>query len=76
MQGKAIKRDKWQDNFIYLVPADKYMAKTNIAKDFVENDGKVVYLPYIAYKTPQCVAMWKPSHEDILAEDWKDWSMI
>ena len=74
-QGKKVCRTNWngKNQFVYLVPADRYIAKTEAAKQIADKDGKVSYRAYMALRTAQGdVATWVPSVSDCLAEDWKE----
>lgn len=71
--GKKVARINWngKGQFVYYVPADRYPAKTDVAKQIAGKDGKVDYRAYLALKTAQGdVATWVPSISDCLAEDW------
>lgn len=71
--GFKVARRGWngKDMFLYHVPADRYPAKTEIAKEIMAEDGKVDYGAYIAMKTVQgYVVPWLASQTDILSEDW------
>lgn len=73
-QGKKVTRKGWngKGQFVYYVPEDKYPAKTDIAKEIADEEGKVAYRAYLALKTAQGdVATWVPSISDCLAEDWE-----
>lgn len=72
-KGKKVARLGWngKGQFVYYIPADRYLAKTDIAKSIAAEDGKVDYRAYLALKTAQGdVATWVPSISDCLAEDW------
>lgn len=72
-EGKKAARLNWngKGQFVYYVPADRYVAKTNAAKSVMDEDGKVNYRAYFALKTAQGdIATWVPSISDCLAEDW------
>ena len=72
-EGKKVSRLNWngKGQFVYYVPADRYVAKTDIAKSIADEDGKVNYRAYLALKTVQGdIATWIPSISDCLAEDW------
>lgn len=73
--GKKVARRNWNgpNQFIYYVPAGKYPAVTEVAKEIAkDNDDLLVqYTPYLAIKTVQnTVAPWLASQTDILADDW------
>lgn len=73
-QGKKVARKGWngKGQFVYYVPADRYVAKTEAAKSVMDKDGKVSYRAYLALKTAQGdIATWVPSISDCLAEDWE-----
>lgn len=72
--GAAMTRTHWNGagQFVYLVPADRYEAKTNIAKSIADKDGKVNYNAYFALRTVNgMISTWVPSVTDLLAEDWE-----
>lgn len=73
-QGKKVTRRGWngKGQFVYFVPADRYVAATQAAKSIADADGKVAYRAYFALKTAQGdIATWVPSISDCLAEDWE-----
>lgn len=73
-QGKKVTRKGWngKGQFVYYVSADRYIAKTQVAKEIADKDGKVQYRAYLALKTAQGdIATWIPSISDCLAEDWE-----
>ena len=73
-QGKKVARKGWngKGQFVYYIPADRYVAKTDAAKSVMDEDGKVSYRAYLALKTAQGdIATWVPSISDCLAEDWE-----
>lgn len=73
-QGKKVTRTENANNemFVYLVPADKYNAKTDAAKSFFGEDGLVPYNAYLAIKHVNgTVSIYQPNVEDVLAEDWQ-----
>lgn len=73
-QGKKVARKGWngKGQFVYYVPADRYLAKTEAAKSIANEYGMVNYRAYLALKTAQGdVATWVPSISDCLAEDWE-----
>lgn len=72
-QGQKVARKGWngRGQFVYYIPADRYVAKTDAAKSIAAEDGKVSYRAYLALKTAQGdIATWVPSISDCLAEDW------
>lgn len=72
-EGKRVARKGWngKDMFVYLVPANKYLAVTDAA---IEHYGAGQYVPYNAYfalKNPDdTVSTWVPSVNDCMAKDW------
>lgn len=71
--GKKVARAGWNGKgmFLYYVPANRYTALTDAAKEIAGEDGKVEYGAYIAMKTAQGnVVPWLASQTDMLAEDW------
>ena len=72
--GKKVARRGWNGKgmFLYYVPANRYTALTEPAKEIMGEDGKVAYGAYIAMKTAQGnVVPWLASQTDMLAEDWE-----
>jgi len=72
--GKKVARRGWNGKgmFLYYVPANRYTALTDAAKEIMGEDGKVEYGAYIAMKTAQGnVVPWLASQTDMLAEDWE-----
>lgn len=72
--GKKVARAGWNGKgmFLYHVPANRYTALTDAAKEIAGEDGKVEYGAYIAMKTAQGnVVPWLASQTDMLAEDWE-----
>lgn len=71
-EGNKLSRKAWNESeFLYYIDADRYLAKTKIAKSFMDNDGKVPYAAYIAKKLSDgTVVPYVPDQIDILAEDW------
>lgn len=72
-RGYKLARKGWNGKgmFLYHVPANRYMAITDAAKEIACKDGKVAYGAYIAMKTAQGnVVPWLASQTDVLAEDW------
>lgn len=71
-RGYKVARKGWNGSgmFAYIVPANSYLAQTEMIKGVFEND-MVPYREYWALKTAQDdVAMWSPSGSDSLANDW------
>ena len=71
--GKRVAREGWNGKgmFLYYISADRYPAKTEIAKTIADDDGKVPYGAYVALKTVSgLVIPWTPNMLDMLAEDW------
>lgn len=71
--GFGVGRKGWNGSgmFAYIVPENKYVPQTQIAKDYF-NGQEVPYRAYWALKTAQNdIAMWAPSGSDSLAEDWE-----
>lgn len=71
--AKKVAREGWNGKgmFIYYVSSDKYIAKTEIAKSFADDNGLVEYNAYIAIKNVNgTVSTWVPSINDCLSEDW------
>jgi hypothetical protein len=72
-QGLKVARTGWNGKgmFVYLVPADRYPAKTPAAKGFFGDDALVPYNAYMAIKNVDgTVSTWMPSVNDCLAVDW------
>jgi len=70
--GNKVYRKGWNGSgmFAYIVPANSYLAQTNMIKGTFPDD-MVPYREYWALKTAQNdVAMWSPSGSDSLANDW------
>ena len=71
--GHSVFRTGWNGKgmFLYLVPANRYPAQTDIAKK--EFGDMVQYGAYIAIKTVQGTveAGWRPTTMDMLADDWQ-----
>lgn len=66
-------RRNWNgpNQYIYYVPAGRYDAVTDAAKEIADEDGKVNYRPYLALKTVDgSIATWVPSISDLFANDW------
>lgn len=71
--GFGVGRKGWNgaNMFAYIVPENKYVPVTPIAKSYF-NEQEVPYRAYWALKTAQNdIAMWAPSGSDSLAEDWE-----
>lgn len=72
-QGVCVARLGWNGKgmFVYLVPADRYPAKTDAAKAYFGENGLVPYNAYLAIKNADgTVSTWVPSVNDCLADDW------
>ena len=72
-KGEKVARIGWYDKglFLYYVPGEFYDPYTKIAKELVNDDGKVPYAPYVAMKTVNGkVVPWLCSQTDLLATDW------
>jgi len=72
--GKKVVRSGWNGKgmFVYLVGADKYPARTGVAKDYYGEDSLVPYNAYMAIKNvDETISTWVPSVNDVLAEDWQ-----
>jgi IMP cyclohydrolase len=72
--GRKVSRSGWNSKgmFLYLVGADAYPAKTEIAKKEWGENALVPYQSYVAMKTVQgTVVPWSCSQTDMLAEDWE-----
>ena len=72
--GKKVARRGWNGKgmFLYYVPANRYTALTDAAKEIMGEDGKVEYGAYSAMKTAQGnVVPWLASQTDMIAEDWE-----
>jgi hypothetical protein len=70
-EGKKVTRAGWNGKgmFAYLVPAQKFPANTDVAKETFGDE--VPYRAYLALKTVQDdIACWTPSISDILSNDW------
>jgi hypothetical protein len=73
-QGKKVARAGWNGKgmFVYLVPANQYPARTDVAKSFFGEDSLVPYNAYMAIKNvDDTVSTWVPSVNDCLSEDWQ-----
>lgn len=71
--GLAVRRANWSGNkFLYFVPSASYSAMTDIAKSIADEDGMVLYKPYIAIRCEDgSVGFYTPTQCDVLAEDWE-----
>ena len=72
--GKKVARTGWNGKgmFVYLVPGEKFPARTDAAKSFFGKDGLVPYNDYLAIKNVNdTVSTWVPSVNDCLVEDWQ-----
>lgn len=74
-EGNKVARVGWngKNMFLYYVPAGRYSAITEPAKEIAaeQEDNLVPYGAYIAMKTAQGnVVPWLASQTDMLAEDW------
>ena len=72
-KGHKVARKGWngKEMFLYYVPANRYTALTDAAKEIAGDDGKVEYTAYVAIKTVQGnVCPWLASQADVLGEDW------
>ena len=71
--GHKVARSGWNGKgmFVYLVPANQYIATTQAARDHFGHDALVPYNAYMAIKNvDETVSTWVPSVNDCLAEDW------
>lgn len=72
--GDAVARTGWNGKgmFVYLVPAAKYRATTEVAEArLADRDGMVPYNAYFAIRNvDDTVSTWVPSVNDCVAEDW------
>jgi hypothetical protein len=71
--GFPVRRANWSGNkFLYFVPSASYSAMTDIAKSIADEDGMVLYKPYIAIRCEDgSVGIYTPTQCDVLAEDWE-----
>lgn len=72
-QGNRVARSGWNGAgmFVYLVPANRYVASTEAAKSFYGEGAMVPYNAYFAIKNVNdTVSTWVPSVNDCLSEDW------
>jgi hypothetical protein len=68
-----VAREDWDGDYITLLPGypDGIEANENIQKAHRVPAGTIMkYKPYIQKFTAQGIAMWSPSTDDMLAEDW------
>ena len=73
--GKRVSRSGWNGKgmFVYLVPANRYIATTSVAREHFGEDALVPYNAYMAIKNvDETVSTWVPSVNDCLAEDWEE----
>lgn len=71
--GHSLQRAGWngKNQFVYLVPANRYPVQTGAAKRHFGEDTLVPYNAYLALKgVDGTVSTWVPSINDTLAEDW------
>jgi hypothetical protein len=71
--GACIARKGWngQNMFVYMVPANSYLAQTDAAKARFGVGAMVPYNAYLALVgVDGSVSTWAPSVGDTLAEDW------
>ena len=71
-KGVIVARYGWNGKgmFVYLVPAGRFAAYSEVAKDIADEDGKVDYNPYFAIRTTNgTVSTWVTSVNDCLSED-------
>lgn len=71
---RKVTRYKWNNKnvFVYYVSPGRYDAKTDVAKSFAAEDGKVDYGAYIAIRTADgYVIPWTPTQDDLLSDDWE-----
>jgi hypothetical protein len=72
--GKRVARSGWNGKgmFVYMVPANSYLAQSKAAKEYFGEDALVPYNAYLAIKNVEgTVSTWVPSVNDVLAEDWR-----
>lgn len=72
--GQKVARPGWNGlgMFVYLVPANAYIATTKIARDHFGENALVPYNAYFAIKNvDESVSTWVPSVNDCLANDWQ-----
>lgn len=70
-QGKKLARAGWNGKgmYVYLVPANAYLAQTEAARS--EFGEMVPYGAYLAMRTADArVVPWNPSQTCLLASDW------
>jgi len=71
--GMRVSRSGWNGKgmFVYLVPANRYIATTAVARQHFGEDALVPYNAYFAIKNvDDTVSTWVPSVNDCLADDW------
>ena len=71
--GNKVARHGWNGRgmFVYLVPANQYIATTPVARDYYGENALVPYNAYFAIKNvDNTVSTWVPSVNDCLSEDW------
>ena len=71
-QGQRIARKGWNGKglFVYYVPANRYAAQTQVAKDYFGE--RVPYRDYLVMKTVDEDAVpWVASQSDLLCDDWQ-----
>lgn len=72
-QGKKLRRLGWngKNQYIYYVPSADYVAVTNVAKEIMDENGKVKYNAYVALRTEDgTISIWNPTTTDCMSEDW------
>jgi hypothetical protein len=72
--GLKVARQGWNGKgmFVYLVPANQYIATTAIAREYYGENAPVPYNAYFAIKNvDESVSTWVPSVNDCLANDWQ-----
>lgn len=72
--GLKVARQGWNGKgmFVYLVPANAYIATTAIAREHYGENALVPYNAYFAIKNvDESVSTWVPSVNDCLADDWQ-----
>lgn len=71
--GKKVKRECWQNCFLYYVPFASYAAMTDVTKSLMNADGNVAYKEYIAEfdTVSKTIQMYNPSQSDLFANDWE-----
>ena len=56
---------------IFLVRGSKFAVSRAPLSDFFPHGTEIEYHPHIDMRRGNEVAVWQPSHEDILANDWR-----